>query len=36
MTQHDLKAGLIEVKETIEATFEKPVEPSVLLALRLE
>jgi hypothetical protein len=34
--QHDLEARLIEVEQAIEAAFEKPVEPSVLLALRLE
>jgi len=36
MAQHDLEAGLIEVEQAIEATVEKPVGPSVLLALRLE
>ena len=31
--QHDLQACLIEVEQAIEAAFEQPVEPSVLLAL---
>ena len=34
--QHDLEARLIEVEQAIEAALGQPIEPSVLLALRLE
>ena len=36
MPQHDLEACLIDVEQAIEAALGHPVEPSVLLALRLE
>ena len=33
MPQHDLEAGLVEVEQAVEAAFEQPIEPSVLLAV---
>jgi hypothetical protein len=36
MPQHDLEARFVDMEERIETAFEQPIEPSVLLALRLE
>ena len=36
MPQHDLEARLINIEHDIEAPFEHPIKPSVLLALGLE
>jgi hypothetical protein len=36
MPQHNLQPRLIHIEQAIEAAFEYPIKPTVLLALRLE